>query len=122
MIGASIAEADALAYFYSAARAQIVDAALVAVALFGAGGILLALLRRQERASAELAEKSILLESVFATSNQGIAVFDRNLYLGSWNELFTIFFVNALTPRRGMPLEEMVQTLAASGEYGEAER
>ncbi len=121
VVAVSIAWPDALADFYDLVRGESIQAALMAGVLTGGMILLVSLLRRQERAGRAVAEKTALLESAFAASNQAIGVFDRDLNLVAWNDLCASMFGDSLELRRGMALEEIVRTLAIGAEYGHVE-
>ncbi|MCK6452097.1 MAG: PAS domain S-box protein [Alphaproteobacteria bacterium] len=71
-----------------------------------------------EAQRAMLAEKTALLESVFASIKQGVVVIDPDLRIAAWNENIGRFFDTGRVPLRyGMRLEERLRAIAASGEY-----
>ncbi len=127
IVAASVSRKDALAAYHERlARELPIIGVAFTVGIAGAG-MLVRLLRRNQRRDEEvraqsvaLAEKTALLQSVFATTVQGIAIYDRDLRLVDWNAHCQQLFGYAGEPLvRGTRLEDILQALARAGEYGE---
>ncbi|MBL8705919.1 MAG: PAS-domain containing protein [Rhodospirillales bacterium] len=129
IVAASVSLEDALANFHERLWRELPIIAIVFALGIGGAWMLVRLLRRNQQREQEaqaqsnaLAEKTALLESVFATTVQGIAIYDRDLRLVDWNAHCSQLFSYAGQPLyRGARLEDILGALATHGEYAGAE-
>ncbi|MCK6452098.1 MAG: PAS-domain containing protein [Alphaproteobacteria bacterium] len=118
VVTASISMADALAGFYRQLARTAPLAVLVIVATGLGAWLLVVLIRRREQLAEAAAEKTSLLESVFASIDQAVAVFDRDRRLVAWNDkLPALFRLPSTMIAKGAPLDELVRAVSDGGEY-----